>query len=134
MKFAWVVFIFLSVFASTQSWAESAAEQYSSVSCGVSGADLQKRIEFSLAANKESLARRLTLAGFKGETLSKVIDISVQCADSTKKSYEQNDRILIHAFFQIRNNLCRFQFSTDSHDSINSILNFEYMHCVSSPL
>lgn len=120
-----VLFVILGASAAG---ASSAASAYSAVACGITETELENRIEQSLSVHKEALARRMTLAGFKGEKLSKILDVSIECANSNKKSYERSDRIVVQAFFQINDNICRFQFSDDENDEI-FVLSFEYMHC-----
>lgn len=113
-------------------WGESASERYNELHCAVSSVHLEKAIEKSLQSSKALLHLRLILKGLKNEPLGKILDISVHCADSTKRSYVKNSRTIVSAFYQIRSDLCRFQFSTDSLQDPNAQLSFDYIHCVSN--
>ncbi len=125
--------IFLTLLLSAAvAQADTAAERYQSLNCSANSVDLEKAIENSLIENSTALNRRMALKGFKGESLNKILDVSVECSNTSKKSYEANDRVLVNAFFQIRGNLCRFQFSSPSLQAENPSLSFEYIHCVNN--
>jgi hypothetical protein len=123
---------FTTFLIGTTAWAERASDRYQSINCATEGFSIENLIEYNikLKEHQPAILRRLALKGYKGEILSKVLDISVQCTNSTKKSFELSDRVLISAFFQIQNDVCRFQFSASSVQDEKQILSFDYIHCV----
>ena len=98
-------------------------------SCGLTNAQVQRSIEMSMSVHKDVVASRMVLAGYKGENLSNILEVSVQCSDSTKNYFKRTDRVLIQAYFRVKLSICRFQFSNDINQTENSLFDFDYLHC-----